>query len=501
MAEPTDELSYLSPDFNPTSITIPKLRSILVAHNIPYPSSAKKSQLVQLFKDNITPKARNILAAQSRIKRSQKGITDVPSSQDGAIRSTGENYVNSNPPSDMKRLRRGERKSLRFGTEEPVGSATSTYSAPPKDQLSEPRRITGKHGRTSETIANDQPTFTRQRTSRNPQQDDQLDGPYEDDDTIAGESPFSTDNPFQRSSSPLAPGYIKEKRRKTDSLLESRQKQEKRAPRRKATSLLPTNHEYAVSVPFASDFRPAVSSSTWHSNRLNNDQHELEPGEEFTPEEREEMKMSRARGTITRTESKSHQSKMHSYTAMKIAPWAITLAIVVGFGAVWRQEKIHLGYCGLETQSPSLGGVHIPNWASFLQPQCEPCPQHAYCYPKLDTVCENGFIKVPHPLAFRGLVPLPPTCEPDTDAMLKVKKVADRAVESLRERNARWECGESFDKDGHTIDSPATIESELKDEISKKKKKGMSQTDFDEIWNNALGEIRGREEVTSYVDP
>ena len=500
MTESRDELNYLSPDFNPNTITIPRLRSILVAHDIPYPSSAKKSQLIQLFKDNVTPRARSILAAQSRTKRSQRGITDVPSSQDDVVIPAGEDYPSSKSLLVTKSSKRGGRESLGLDMVEPKRPALATDTVPSKKQLSESRQITGKHGRASEVAANDQPASRRSRPSRGQQRQDQLDGIVENANNSIDESPFSTDNPFQRSSSPLAPEPIKEKRRKTDSLIERRQKQTERAPRRKATSLLPQNREYDVSVPSSKRFEPSVPSSTWNINHFDHNQLGPNPGEEFTPEEQEEVTKLRTKDKKYQIKPQRLQSKTHSYTAMKIAPWAITLAMIVGFGTVWRQEKLNLGYCGLETLPASLGGVHIPDWASFLKPQCEPCPQHAYCYPKLHTVCETGFVHVSHPLSLRGLIPLPPTCEPDTDAMQKIKRVADRAVESLRERNAKWECGELIDNEGRKIGSAAVADSELKEEISKKKKKGMSQSDFDDIWNNALGEILGRDEVTSDID-
>ena len=135
----------------------------------------------------------------------------------------------------------------------------------------------------------------------------------------------------------------------------------------------------------------------------------------------------------------------------------------------------------------------MPEWASALQPQCEPCPQHAYCYPNLETVCEPDFVLTPHPLSVNGLLPFAPTCEPDSEKVRRIKQVADFAVESeLRERNAKYECGE--------IKKPHVSEEELKATVSVQRSKRMTDEEFDELWDNALGEIVGREEVTSKVD-
>ena len=72
-----DDLSYLEPDFDPKKCTTPKLRNILVAHEVPYPSKAKKAHLVALFNEHILPQATDILAARAAVERSAEGISDV----------------------------------------------------------------------------------------------------------------------------------------------------------------------------------------------------------------------------------------------------------------------------------------------------------------------------------------------------------------------------------------------------------------------------------------
>jgi len=227
---------------------------------------------------------------------------------------------------------------------------------------------------------------------------------------------------------------------------------------------------------------------------------QLEPGEEFTPEEQLELVRERAMsGRMDVVPARRRKERQSPTGVARVAPWAVALAMLGGLGTVWRQEKIAVGYCGVGRPSTALAGVEIPDWASVLQPQCEPCPQHAYCYPDLETVCETDFILKPHPLSLSGLVPLPPTCEPDSQKARKVKAVADRAVEELRERNAKWECGE-LDEGGKSLPSAEMSEEELKQEMSNKRRKGMSQSEFEDLWKGAIGEIRGRDEIVSSVD-
>ncbi|KAI0082702.1 hypothetical protein K474DRAFT_1610816 [Panus rudis PR-1116 ss-1] len=70
---------YLNSDFDPSTLTIPQLLGIFGFHNINYPSQYTKPKLVQLFNDEIKPKANKF--KRQRLKRensqaSDDGITD-----------------------------------------------------------------------------------------------------------------------------------------------------------------------------------------------------------------------------------------------------------------------------------------------------------------------------------------------------------------------------------------------------------------------------------------
>lgn len=178
-----------------------------------------------------------------------------------------------------------------------------------------------------------------------------------------------------------------------------------------------------------------------------------------------------------------------------MASWFVILSVLGSFGAWWRKEKIEIGYCGLGKPTWSLAETNVPEWANVLEPRCEPCPPHAFCYPDFEARCEHDFILKPHPLSLGGLVPLPPTCEPDSEKARRVKAVADKAVEELRERRAKYECGE-LNEDGKPA-SPEIREPKLKEEVAKKRRKGLTESEFDDLWQGALGEIIEKDEVVS----
>src|SRR5436305_1160945 len=75
----SESVDYLQEGFDPWSLTVPRLRSILVTHNVQYSGTAKKPQLVELFVDQVVPQSKKYLAARARAKRSSMGIVDADS--------------------------------------------------------------------------------------------------------------------------------------------------------------------------------------------------------------------------------------------------------------------------------------------------------------------------------------------------------------------------------------------------------------------------------------
>nr|XP_019005557.1 uncharacterized protein I203_02413 [Kwoniella mangroviensis CBS 8507]OCF69018.1 hypothetical protein I203_02413 [Kwoniella mangroviensis CBS 8507] len=84
MAAPPPEI-YLAEGFDPTSLKVAQLRSILLSYGHGYPSSAKKADLVQAFEQNVLSQAPALRAAASKkIKPSNKGIITVSENGDEA---------------------------------------------------------------------------------------------------------------------------------------------------------------------------------------------------------------------------------------------------------------------------------------------------------------------------------------------------------------------------------------------------------------------------------
>ena len=302
------------------------------------------------------------------------------------------------------------------------------------------------------------------------------DEPVEDDISFPEEeeSVFTDDNPFQSGSSPPQTKTPSSRRRTGDGDLLKSIKSTTR-PKDAIVKRPKTPKLFDVST---SD--PA-----------------LEPGEEFTPDEQLELEDAARRGEVAlaprkKTRSSSRRSGVGT-------PLMVLLTTLLGAYLAWyRQEKIAVGYCGLGRPSKDIipHEISIPDTlVPFIEPQCEQCPQHAYCYQDFSVRCESDFVLQPHPLSFGGLVPLPPTCEPDGEKVRKVHSVADKAIEELRERRAKFECGELIDEQGNHADSPSIAETELKATVSAKRSKRLNSDEFEELWAAAIGEVTAREEV------
>lgn len=500
-----ESADYLQPGFDPKSLTVPRLRSILVAHNIQYTSSAKKSQLLAIFNEQLVPQSKRILAARARAKRSSKGIFDVESSQEAGYNPFDDRDDLPPPPpppaASTRRSRSPRKASARIKSEEPEYAQPLPPPAPPAPSPSKRKsRASSRHVQASDTDTGpdiDRAASTRriQRAEAPPKVklEDSTDGLFRRTSDV-----FTSDNPFQSGSPPAAPERPSSDGRQTATF----------TPRnpsntgRRRTDVHTTAKEFETPM----DTYPIKTETESFT---------VEAGEEFTPEEQLELETEEAldgrETSIARSQHPTQSSSSNWSTPLSV--FFVTLLAI--YGGWYRQEKIAVGYCGVgRTVSSIPNEIPVPEWAhtvlppeinvpeSFIdavEPQCEACPLHAYCYSDYSVRCEQDYILKPHPFSLGGIVPLPPTCEPDGEKVRRVQLVADKAIEELREQTAKYECGEPVAEQGTILETPAIEQQELKEIINKKRSKKMSNQEFEDLWGSALGEIKAREEVEVQV--
>ncbi|KAF5650491.1 SRC1-regulation of cohesion (splice variant I) [Fusarium tjaetaba] len=466
-----DMEDYLEEGFDPRSVTVPRLRSILVTHNVEYPATAKKAQLVELVEDHVLAQAPKLRAQRARAKRSSMGIVNAGSPEDNG---TWDDYELP-PPSTTKRRSKSPRKSSARVKGEDNVLATPVPRSPTKRST---RSVSRALSHADDHDNYDAPRSIRQpRRTVTPQIKDE---PQEEETILPDheESVFTHDNPFQSGSSP-AQHKTPTNRRRT--IADDSIRSVKSSSRRRTGGY---NDDYEDDVEPTPRYREPTPDL-------------LEPGEEFTPNEQLELEQAASRGEME-IEPRKPSQQVSRRGGFKAPLFVLLMSLFGAYLAWYRQEKIAVGYCEVGGQAKPLFSQDIPvpdALVPFVEPQCEPCPSHAYCYHDFSVRCENGFILKPHPLSLGGLVPLPPTCEPDGEKARRVKAVADRAIEELRDRRAQYECGELVGEDGKKEESPAMAEHELKATVSRKRSKRLNEDEFDELWAAAIGEVAAREEV------
>ncbi|PFH62101.1 hypothetical protein XA68_15062 [Ophiocordyceps unilateralis] len=469
---------YLQEGFDPRSVTVPRLRSILVTHSVEFPSTAKKPQLVELVTDRVLSQASRLRAERARAKRSSFGIVNAGSAEDTI---TWDDHQLQPPRPASRRSRSPMKSSARRKTVEPEVEPPSHRASRKSTSRSVSRPLSG----VDDDDATEDVTKSKRRSRRTmtphikTESDEDQEQVNELRTAKAEESVFTDDNPFQSGSSPPAIKSAAHRRRTAgDEFFK-----DVRSSGRRSDGAIRKSSAVAR-------LRPATPEEP------------MEPGEEFTPNEQLELERAERAGEVYIAPRKS-QAVAGRQTNLKTPLLALLVALLTAYGAWYRQEKIAVGYCGLGRPAKTILPPEVPI-PGFLQPfveiQCEPCPLHAYCYQDFSVRCESDFILEPHPLSLGGLIPLPPSCEPDGEKARRVQAVADKAVEELRERRAQFECGAATDETGQQQTSPAMSEEELKDSVSKKRSKRLSQREFDELWKAAIGEVTARDEVVVEQD-
>ncbi|CAK7264733.1 inner nuclear membrane protein enriched at telomere/subtelomere region [Sporothrix epigloea] len=546
------EADYLQPGFDPGSLTIPRLRSILVTYNVHYPSNAKKPELVEMFNEHVVPQAKKILARRARAKRSSMGIVDAQPSASSYSQSTtayGEDSFDQRDYDDDKltESRRHERRSSprklssRAGSFAPADTATA-----PESETLAAARPPSRRARQKTPQVKLEPT-EEERYLATPVAPPSFQSRHVSSADETNNTVFTYDNPFQSGSSPMSGSSPAQRRRTTH--------YDEPTPHKRSSTDAKSPMKYlgdsrVISPPARAALQRRVSpfaqtvpqlphpgadelaqeetedetadESEGEENGYTEDYDPLEPGEEFTPEEQleltQEEAVQRQRRAISdrraTKQSKAVARQRRSVVSALATPFGVLLLTLLGIYAAWyRQEKRAVGFCGVGRLAVPLLSEQIeklewlPDWAReieipanlqvFVEPQCEPCPSHAFCYSDFTVRCESGYIEKQHPLSLNGLVPLPPTCQPDGERARRVKAVADKAIEELRDRRAKWECGVLVDEDGHVPEEPAIDLPVLKELISEKRSKKMSKEEFDDLWTAAIGDIESRDEVVS----
>ncbi len=483
---------YLQNDFDPSDRRIKKdvLNGLLNYHGVNTGGATKKEDFVELFNEHIVPNRAKWLRRREKVRRESAGIVNADRYDDNG------DLIPATPATTRKSTRASSRvKSEEVGLEPP--STRKSRSRSPTKKT--PRASTGKHARGSDLDSEVEIRRTVRKTKKSETpvvKEEEEETEDEQPRRHGHERAFSDENPFQRGSSPVAASRSPSGQNRRRTAHDTPAKGKSTSNRRHTEGVRQSKTDQGIKPPSRATFDAEIPVSTMNE-LIDYDDNGVEAGEEFTPDAQEEVLhdiMTKPKNTIVRRpRKKAKRSKG------RIA--VVLMAMLGGYATWYRQEKLAVGYCGIGRPATSviphqIDTNSLPEWAvTLVEPQCEPCPQHAYCFEGLETSCEPDFVLQPHPLSLGGLVPLPPTCEPDGDKVRKIKVVADRAVEELRERRAKFECGQPEKKGGKVVKEAFIDEGELKQKMGEKRKRSMSESEFEALWGGAIGEIHDRDEV------
>jgi len=188
--------AYLEHGFDPNSLKVAELRGILLKHDVDYPSSAKKSVLVDLFNTHIAPKAARLRTARARINASDEGMINAGFTPE-------KNEIGATP----RRVRRTTRGATEDTTEDDEAGARSARrrARTPSRKRVEPD--------TQDDIMPPPSTVRKTRKSVARLPPDDVVTPGRQPEVDDPDTPFSSHNPFQKGSPSPAKSPDRERRR------------------------------------------------------------------------------------------------------------------------------------------------------------------------------------------------------------------------------------------------------------------------------------------------
>lgn len=537
MSDPFENDAYLSPSFDPSILRVAELRRIFIENSIDFKSTAKKAELVQIFDDEVRPRAESFMRAK---------LNPAPSAI--KIETVG-------MPSPAKTPgKRGRPRKHPLPDEEETSESTVPPSSALKRGLGRPRKQPKTESDDDDPVPlpatrspRKSPTKRKSVLAKTYEtEDEQMTDLPVDDDVVPRTIPqirvkqdppaatFSSENPFQSGSSPasagtpikrrqtvvpnssqkLAPPLARDSRRKTDGVLTPQSLSSpagsndveftftKAAPKTPKTAssihksgrFMPPIEQLKASPAFQTAAQRRKENSLASSQLIGTPSsertilHDVDTGEEFTPEEAASLPASRKR--LVRKHKRPS-------VLNQILKWSSLLSLSAGsaYGANWyRQEKIKAGYCGIDSLPPMThaGASGLDDIVNYLRPQCVPCPPHATCLPGFRLICADEFEKVNSPLSFGGLIPISPDCSPDTEKLRRIQLVADEIVETLRDRTASVECGYVTAPADGNVGMSAT---ELKEKLLAKKSQAVTLDQFNALFDHAIEDVKTRDEI------
>ncbi|AET39191.1 uncharacterized protein Ecym_4112 [Eremothecium cymbalariae DBVPG len=195
----------------------------------------------------------------------------------------------------------------------------------------------------------------------------------------------------------------------------------------------------------------------------------------------------------------SKLNKFMSYMGHSLLKIFTFLLIVIPilFGLWYREQRVLVGYCGHEINSPTFTNTeqypfleHLDTTLQKFKPSCLPCPENAICYPYMKIKCKPDYAVTSSVFSLYGLFPVSEYCAKDSKRERLVSEVVHKSLELLRTKNARIQCGECEDDTMSGIS-----EDELYQIFFESKAPWINEEEFKDIWTQVVKDLRAESDI------
>ncbi|KAG7881323.1 hypothetical protein KL938_003453 [Ogataea parapolymorpha] len=471
-----DSVEYLDPDFDPHKVTVPRLRSILVDRNIDYPSSAKKSELIQLYEEYIRPNAAKWL---EEYKKSIENSVEIEEANASSKRSAKISRY-STPDKES-------RKSLSPAPDQTVPQKRGSEAATPKR-----KKLHRKNKSTEENAVSDDaesPTVSRMEEAKSSKsiksplslEKFESESPVEEGDisdilarlvSPKKEEPknqiveMEMENTFEVVENVQVPSFLDEMLAGPDRIIDNESGDDERTI---ASATKVMQRELLTDVD-SSDTEVEEAEVKVRESEVR-EVVEIDGEQQTEVVEQETIKE-----TVVVVESSAEvESKPVQKGHYK---YALLLLPILSSLFFYRSMAVDVGFCGREgeirsvrswlpTENPLL--TQFANKAdAFLEqikPRCIPCPEHAICRYDSKLECKSGYTVSRPWQSLLGLIPRMEQCVYDEKRLEKIKLMTEFTLDILRRKNGK----------------EMTLE-ELHNFLKATKSADMADEDFEEYW-------------------
>ncbi|KAH3670632.1 hypothetical protein OGAPHI_001147 [Ogataea philodendri] len=478
-----DDLEYLQPSFDPHKVTVPRLRSILVDRQIEYPSSAKKTDLINLYEQHIRPNAATWLQEYKHSLSMDVSI-EGPESPNRSSRKSSRNAT------PEKRTRKPKSPKLDQTVPQKRGSEEST---PKRKKLARKKRNADESGVSDDA---ESPTVSRIEKSvsagiKSPLSLEKFEG----EELVAGDDISEI---LSRLGSPQRKEVLLNPANESNQSVEAELELEPEVQ---------LEFEEVLSGP-SRLLDPTFKDDEHTLKSLNDSAHLSEGSEGSLTDVEQEIAMkeeavaveTEAKVDTSETEIKDEEvaevevevpvpaetTKPESKGSFK---YALLLLPFVASLLGYRSMAVDVGFCGREGSIRKVGSYitsDLPQISHFIdktdafldsiKPACVPCPAHAMCDYDSRIECESGYtVSQPWQSVF-GLVPRMQECVYDSKRLEKIRLMTEFTLGLLRRKNGK----------------EMTLE-ELHNFLKATKSNGMDDEDFEEYWYRFVTEEISKE--------